>query len=266
MRIKVSHTTNYHFEVPLTYGVQKVRLSPKDRPDHKVLSWEIKFEGGASEGSFWDHNNNYTHLVRVDKDVQDLSIQSMGVVETENNNGIWGQHLGFLPLWHFRRQTALTEPGKVLKRLAKSVSFTPEKTLESLHHLSATILDQIPYRTGETHVGNSAEDAAELGLGVCQDHSHIFISCARQWGVPARYISGYLFMPESTDQSASHAWAEAWIEGLGWTGFDVSNGISPDEKYVRIASGLDYSEASPIAGVVRGGSQSSLSVQLSVQQ
>jgi transglutaminase-like putative cysteine protease len=85
-------------------------------------------------------------------------------------------------------------------------------------------------------------------------------------GYPARYVSGYLVMDDRVDQEAGHAWAEVHIEGLGWVGFDVSNGVSPDPRYVRVATGLDYGEAAPISGIVYGGRNESMVVQLQVQQ
>ncbi|MFT6009030.1 MAG: transglutaminase-like putative cysteine protease, partial [Parasphingorhabdus sp.] len=81
-----------------------------------------------------------------------------------------------------------------------------------------------------------------------------------------RYVSGYLMMSDRVDQDATHAWAEAHIQGLGWVGFDVSNGYSPDERYVRIATGLDYREASPISGMRYGSASEDMIVTLQVQQ
>ena len=101
---------------------------------------------------------------------------------------------------------------------------------------------------------------------MCQDHSHVFLGTVRALGFPARYVSGYLMMNDRVDQDASHAWAEAHVEGLGWVGFDISNGISPDERYVRIARGLDYGDALPAKGVVIGARDETLVVSIQVQQ
>jgi len=106
----------------------------------------------------------------------------------------------------------------------------------------------------------------EIGKGVCQDHSHIFIAAARQAGLPARYVSGYLYMPDHDDQDASHGWAEAHIDGLGWVGFDVSNGISPDTNYVRIAIGRDAQDATPVTGMRMGAGGATMVVSVQVQQ
>ena len=111
-----------------------------------------------------------------------------------------------------------------------------------------------------------AEDAIAAGAGVCQDHTHIFLACARRMGVPARYVSGYLMLDDRIAQEAMHAWAEGYIEGLGWVGFDVSNGISPDTRYVRVATGLDYHDAAPVSGRRIGGAGEKLEVAIDVTQ
>ena len=90
--------------------------------------------------------------------------------------------------------------------------------------------------------------------GVCQDHAHIFISAARARGVPARYVAGYLLAGEQANQQfETHAWAEAYVDELGWVGFDVTNGISPTDHYVRLCTGLDAHDAAPVRGIFSGG-------------
>jgi transglutaminase-like putative cysteine protease len=138
--------------------------------------------------------------------------------------------------------------------------------VDRLHALCGLIREAVTYETGASEPTWSAEDAMSDGRGVCQDHAHIFIACARHLGYPARYVSGYLMMDDTTDQTAMHAWGEAYLDGIGWVGFDVSNGISPDARYVRVATGLDYSDASPITGMRIGGLSETLGVQIKVVQ
>jgi transglutaminase-like putative cysteine protease len=135
-----------------------------------------------------------------------------------------------------------------------------------LHALSSVIRETVAYEVGASEADWSAEDALAAGKGVCQDHTHIFLSCARALGYPARYVSGYLMLNDRIVQDAMHAWAEAHIDGLGWVGFDVSNGISPDTRYVRVASGLDYADAAPVSGTRIGGNTETLSVAIDVVQ
>ena len=136
----------------------------------------------------------------------------------------------------------------------------------TLHQLSALVHAAIAYQIGETSAETTAEQALTRGAGVCQDHAHTFIAAARLLGIPARYVSGYLLMDGQIEQQAGHAWAEAHVPGLGWVGFDVSNAISPDRRYVRVATGADYRDAAPVTGISLGAGQAGLSVQLAVQQ
>jgi len=179
-------------------------------------------------------------------------------------NGIIGAHSGFTPLWLFTRSTALTQPADNLRELSKTL---PKNAgVSDFHNLSKTIGERVTYMTGTTEAITTAEQALNQGQGVCQDHAQIFITAARLAGHPARYVSGYLMMNDRVDQNATHAWAEVWLDGLGWTGFDVSNGISPDMRYVKLATGLDYKQAAPISGLTLGGTNESINVEVHVQQ
>ena len=129
-----------------------------------------------------------------------------------------------------------------------------------------TIETKVAYMVGATHAGTAAEEALKQGSGVCQDHAHIFVAAARMLGFPARYVSGYLMMNDTIDQAASHAWAEAYVEALGWVAFDASNGISPDERYVRMAVGRDYRDAMPVSGIRLGWAEEQLAVAITVEQ
>jgi transglutaminase-like putative cysteine protease len=168
-------------------------------------------------------------------------------------------------LWLYLRGNDVTEAGVRVRKVTSSLTGN-RGSLEWLHDLSSAIRETVTYKPGSSEVGWTAEQSLEAGHGVCQDHSHIFIACCRHAGIPARYISGYLMMNDRVEQDATHAWAEANIDGLGWVGFDVSNGISPDTRYVRVATGLDYSEAAPVSGTRFGDTRESLSVQVQVQQ
>ena len=128
------------------------------------------------------------------------------------------------------------------------------------------LADRIAYEPGATTVVTTAEEAFGTGRGVCQDLAHIFIACARRMGFPARYVSGYLMMDDRTQQAASHGWAEAHVEALGWVAFDVANRISPDDRYVRLAVGRDYRDAAPVIGIRLGQAVESLAVNITVEQ
>ena len=266
MRLAIRHTTKYRFNDPVAYGVQRLRLTPKTTQGQQILNWSMEYEGAKQELVYDDQNHNTVTLVSVLEGVTEVRVKCEGTVDTEDNAGVIGQHAGHLPLWAFLAQTKLTKPGSRIKALIGDVERSEEGMVETLHNLSATIRETVDYGTGKTNVSTTAEEAVAAGQGVCQDHAHIFISAARSLGIPARYVSGYLMMNDRIDQEATHAWAEAFVQNLGWVGFDISNQISPDPRYVRVATGRDYRDAAPITGISYGASTEDLTVDLAVEQ
>ena len=266
MILNVSHKTEYHFAEPPNYGLQQVRLTPQSHAGQNVLSWNLTFDGGYIECSFTDNNQNIVHLVSMNDGASHLTLIAEGQLEMRDVGGMMGAHTGYAPLWLFRRTTPLTAPGGGIAKLIKSVSDSGVTDIEKLHELSRLIGDEVKYEIGTSDTMTTAEEAIKAKSGVCQDHSHVFIAAARELGFPARYVSGYLMMTDRVDQNATHAWAEAHVPDLGWVGFDVSNQISPDARYVRVATGLDYEDASPISGITLGGHKNSITVDVQVQQ
>ncbi|MFB9150375.1 transglutaminase family protein [Roseovarius ramblicola] len=264
MRLIIRHETTYHFETPVKYGLQQLRKTPKSSHQQTVLSWRTHVTGGRRELSYEDEHNNTVELISYARDAQHLVLVSEGEVELSVNDGIVGRHRGTAPLWLYQQGTARTKAGEGVRSILRD---TPGSgSLDQLHALAAVIRARVAFQVGASEPDWGAEEAITKGQGVCQDHAHIFLSCARELGYPARYVSGYLMLNDRTAQEAMHAWAEAHVEGLGWVGFDVSNGISPDTRYVRVATGRDYSEAAPVSGTRVGGTGETLSVAIDVVQ
>ncbi|MEZ5736574.1 MAG: transglutaminase family protein [Novosphingobium sp.] len=266
MHLSVNHTTRYEFSEPVVRGLQRLRLRPKSTQGQQVLEWKMLLEGACEEVDYEDQHHNSTALVSVEPGVSTVTVTCSGKVNTADNSGIIGRHSGHMPLWAFLSQTPLTKPGPRMRALASSIDSKEDGKLDALHELSRQVLAEVRYEIGRTEVDTPAEEAMEAGHGVCQDHTHIFLGAARLLGIPARYVSGYLMMDDRIDQEAGHGWAEAFVDGLGWVGFDVSNGICPDARYVRVATGCDYREAAPVTGISYGPGESVLAVSLAVEQ
>jgi transglutaminase-like putative cysteine protease len=266
MRLAIRHTTRYRFTEPVKHGLQRLRLTPKETQGQLIVDWAMEYEGAHQELTYDDQHFNHVTLVSVADGAREVVITCRGTVETEDKAGVIGRHAGHLPLWAFLGHTELTSPGPRVRQLIAAVARSDEGMLPMLHDLSAAIRERVAYDTGHTQVDTCAEDAVAAGHGVCQDHAHIFIAAARALEIPARYVSGYLMMDDRIEQEATHAWAEAWVQGLGWVGFDVSNGISPDPRYVRVATGRDYRDAAPITGISFGSVAENLTVELAVEQ
>ena len=264
MRLSITHKTQYSYDAPVDYALQQVRLTPATTRQQTVREWNVQVDGGKAELTHNDQYNNHILLVSIEPGSDMVTLTASGEVETLDSNGVLGHVYGYAPLWHFLQPSELTRPGKAVRALARLVS--NDDVLSSLHNLSSEIARAVTYTTGQTYAATDAEQALQGGHGVCQDHAQIFISASRSAGVPARYVSGYLMMNDRIDQDATHAWAEAHIDGLGWVGFDVSNGISPDERYVRVATGRDYRDAAPVSGMRMGSANESMIVSVQVQQ
>lgn len=266
LTLQVRHTTHYAFAQPVVHALQRLRLTPKETHGQRIIDWRMSFENAVAELQYDDQHFNHVTLVSLTPGAREVSVTCEGTVETEDNAGVIGRHSGHLPLWSFLRQTPLTRPGPKLRAMLREIAApSAEAPLDFLHALSALIRARVTYETGRTHAATTAEEASAHGYGVCQDHAHIFIGAARASGIPARYVSGYLMMNDRIEQEATHAWAEAHVEGLGWVGFDVSNGISPDPRYVRVATGDDYRAAAPVTGISIGTADQVLTVGVAVE-
>ncbi|PXA83000.1 transglutaminase [Caulobacter sp. D4A] len=262
MRLKISHTTEYLYDEPVPYSLQRLRLTPVDGPGQKVLNWAVSVDGAKIEAGYADQFGNRVELVSMEGAEHTIRITASGEVETEDRAGVFGPHQGFCPLWLFLRETTRTKPGKLVRELARSLKGDSE--LAKMHALMEAIHETVAYAPGATGTETTAEQALEARTGVCQDHTHIFLAAARLLDIPARYISGYLLMEGTTEQAATHAWAEVHLPGLGWVGFDASNKICPNDSYVRVASGLCYRDCAPVSGIRLGPAGENLKVSLTV--
>lgn len=265
MRLKISHVTTYSYDSPDHYALLQLRVTPAAAHGQTVVEWASTITGGTKQLSFQDQFANHVDLVLVDRDATTVEVRSEGVIDTQDRAGVIGKNSGLAPVWLYTATTPATTLGPNLRKLVTQTrKLEVDSDLQRMHRLSAIILDMVPWHTGSTDSMTTAETALDAAKGVCQDHAHIMIAVARALGYPARYVSGYLFMDGHTEQDASHAWCEIFLDPLGWVGFDVSNGISPDDRYVRVALGMDYADAAPIHGHRMGSGAEAMNVRLQV--
>ena len=251
MELLVHHQTTYHYETPATQVALLLRLQPSQLDCQIPRQWEITVNGEPVPApilnGFGDGEAFYQHR----RPVREIVIVACGMVQTQGRNGVVAGFRQEAPLPVFLRQTALTRPDGALVAFAQSVG--GDSNLARLHALSTLVRDRVGYSVGSTSTASTAAEALAQGLGVCQDQTHVFVSAARILGIPARYVAGYL-LADNADQALreTHAWAEAWVEGLGWVGFDPTNGLCVTDHYVRLSCGLDAHEAAPVRGSAYG--------------
>jgi transglutaminase-like putative cysteine protease len=266
MQLRVFHRTGYRYSAPISYAIQTLRLTPVPYDGLVILDWRIAADGGRALPSLVDGLGNILHCHSIDRPHRETAITAEGVVETRRTDGVVTGAPEPLPPPFFMRTTPLTTADAPIVHLAHGAA-TGSDTIERLHRLMLGIHETLVYEPGHTDTGTTAIVALERGRGVCQDHAHLFIAASRALGIPARYVSGYLWPgTEAAPHDASHAWAEAFVAGLGWVGFDAANGICPDATYVRVAVGLDYWATAPVRGVRRGGGSEEMRVEVQVRR
>jgi transglutaminase-like putative cysteine protease len=264
MLIRVEHATSYKYSEPLVATTQYLRMTPLSGRTQAVESWALTCPG-ATMTPWQDQYGNACHTLTVPNTVDHLGIKVCGLVRTRDTSGVVGTASSELPSMLYLRETPYTAVTGSIRSFAES--FAPhleEDLIKTLHEVMLGIADKVDYSPGDTHVHTTGAEALEQGRGVCQDHAHIFCAVCRVLDVPARYVSGYLTHGLGHEaHAASHAWAEAFVDSLGWVGFDPTNRACPDESYVRTAVGLDYSEAGPVRGVRAGGGVETMTVRVS---
>jgi transglutaminase-like putative cysteine protease len=268
MRLRISHTTTYRYETPPAVVTQLLRKTPRNHDGQYVINWRLDISRDCQLHRHEDAFGNITHAFTAEGPFAELSIAVEGEVETQDSNGMITGAIERFPPEFYLRETELTQPDMAITEFANSIrAGNGSDTLALLHELLNALNREIAFDTDPTHVSTTAAEAFTLRRGVCQDLTHIFITAARRIGIPARYIGGHFYRADGvTAQEAGHAWAEVYIDNLGWVGFDATNGICTTDAHVRVAVGLDYLGAAPVRGTRFGGGGETLNVAVNVDQ
>ena len=262
MILSVQHVTTYHYAAPVRGVVQSHRLCPSVFDGQKTLAWQVMVSDGIRGGSFRDGAGDWIETWAVRGPVDAISVAVQGQVETADLSGLLKGHRENVPPEAYLRDTEATRADGAIAALATDAGGT--EPLDRAHRLSGAVSKAVVWRPGTTWSRTSAAQALAQGEGVCQDHAQVLIAAARLGDIPARYVTGYL-MATGASGEAAHAWAELWIKGLGWIGFDPANECCPDDRYIRLGSGYDAQDAAMIRGVSRGSGAEKLDVTVAVQ-
>jgi transglutaminase-like putative cysteine protease len=271
MRIRISHTTTDVYDTTPTVVTQILRLTPRNHDGQYVCNWRIDLSRDCQLHQHDDAFGNITHVFTAEGPFEELSVMVEGEVDTQDTKGVVTGSVERFPPEFFLRETALTQIDTAITDFAESARSDngkdPKDSLSLLHTLMTALNKEMTFDTDPTHVATTAAEAFKLRRGVCQDLTHIFITAARELGLPARYVGGHFYRVDGvTAQEAGHAWAEVYVENLGWVGFDPTNGICTTEAHVRVAVGLDYLGAAPVRGTRFGGGGEALKVAVHVDQ
>ncbi len=267
MRLKIRHESHYTYGMPAASAVQILRLTPRSHDGQFVRRWRLEIDADCRLVRDEDAFGNITHTFSVDGPVKAMKILAEGEIDTADRQGVIQGAAERFPLNFWLRETPLTRVEPALRDYARQIAFGEGgDRLATVHALMAAINGDFSFMIGETNVATSAMEVFQQKSGVCQDLAHVFIACARSLGIPARYAGGYYLRTDTETQEAGHAWAEAYLDGLGWVGFDPANGVCIGERYARVAIGQDYLDAAPIRGARIGGDDEQLTVNVEVKQ
>ena len=276
---QVEHVSDFRYTEAAHGSVMLLRLRPREDRGQRVLAFSLDTDPVALPTALDDAFGNACHLFDVHQEHRRSVIRSRARVEVAGaperlEAGDWralAEAADPVRYWEFLNPSRFARPGPALDAFATShaIERGPEP-LGTLLKASATLHSVFSYTPGSTGVDSPIEHVLESGRGVCQDYTHVLISLARSWGIPARYVSGYMHLEgaagERTPAGASHAWAECLLPGIGWLGIDPTNDTLADHRHIRVAVGRDYADAAPTRGTVFGGGETTLEVRVSVAE
>lgn len=262
MELHIRHETVYRYGESVKRSVQNLRLTPRRDPVQRALSWSIAAPGRQHEQI--DAYGNVVHLLTLDEPHREIRIVVNGIVETDDHEGRVLPNDGKLSPLTYLAETPLTRADAAIQRFTAERLPAAGDRRAGLLKLASAVSETIRYERGVTDVHESATRAFARGMGVCQDQTHVFIAACRAAGVPARYVSGYLYTGKD-GEVASHAWADAWLGAEdGWMPIDVTHRTLAGGRHCRLAVGRDYLDACPIRGVRRGGGAEEMKVAVTI--
>jgi Transglutaminase-like enzymes, putative cysteine proteases len=268
MRLEIVHSTRYRYSGPIAESVMELRLRPMDGNGQRCLEFELDVSSRTEPRTYRDGYGNNVHYFNLVRPHTRLSVTSRSVVETGRERDTDpGEDLvhDFLRF----RSPVKDVPGvrQLASRHPISEPSSGPSVEQALDELTLAISRDFAYDRAVTNVYSAVDDVLALRAGVCQDFAHLFTAVARAMGVPARYVSGYIHAPgASGPATASHAWAEAWVPGGGWVGYDATHPVRTSEYHVRLAVGRDYTDAAPTRGVYVGSATGTMEVRVRTRE
>jgi transglutaminase-like putative cysteine protease len=281
MFYSIRHVTRFRYSGPVRESVMELRMQPRSEGPQTLRSFQISTNPRAQLYAYTDHLGNAVYHFNMLREHEELRIEAQATVEITHGKA-WPEALDALE-WsrynafnlsddHFDmlEPSGFARPSRELDSFMKIADLEKPSgdPLSALRTLQRGIYDSFEYEPGVTEVNSPIEVALEQRRGVCQDFAHIMTAIARNWGIPCRYVSGYLYHKGNRDRSAAnatHAWVEAYLPSLGWVGFDPTNNIMGCERHVRAAVGRDYADVPPTRGTYKGGADSELSIAVSLE-
>ncbi len=284
MLLEVRHVTQYQYDEPVRESVMELWMQPQKGARQRLISFELELDPAAQLFSYADAFGNAVYHFDVPLAHDRLTITARSAVETQASPalpaaldpGEWdrlrsdfvrGENFDFLRPHGFAVETPALRAFIAEKDLAGPRARDP---LTAVKELALCVYESFGYEAGVTRADSPIDEVLKSRKGVCQDFAHVMLAICRAWGIPARYVSGYLFTDrkggDRSDPDATHAWVEVFLPSLRWVGFDPTNNTETGERHIACAIGRDYSDVPPSRGVYKGEAESLLAVGVTVRR
>ncbi|HMJ10691.1 MAG TPA: transglutaminase family protein [Polyangiaceae bacterium] len=286
-RYKILHTTRYEYEALVLHAHHLAYLKPRSMLTQRVDAFTLHVDPVPLMAvALCDYFGNDCHELELLSAHDALTVTCSSLVDLSVPERELGPHekltweaaaqrlasdRELIAFREFCFDSPLVRAHPQLARYAAD-TFSPERPLLSaLLELNRRIHEEFTYDNTVSDVSTPLAKVLQYRRGVCQDFAHLLLGCLRSLGLSGRYVSGYLETlpprgkPRLVGADASHAWVSAYVPDYGWLDLDPTNGIVPGERHITLAYGRDFSDVSPLRGVVLGGGSHRLSVSVDVE-
>lgn len=279
MFYSIRHHTKFLYSAPIRESIMELRMQPRSEGASRCLWFDVQITPTPHLGAYRDCWENTVHFFDVPGLHEELQISTRAIIEVapESDDSpallvSWEEldaDVQAGDFWDFLLPSRFAQPTELLRALMSDWDVERrDDPLGVLDELRARIYGEFSYAPLSTRADSPIDEALDARRGVCQDFTHIFITLAREIGIPCRYVSGYLHHAQ-TDRSlsnATHAWAEAWLPDRGWIGFDPTNNSRAGARHIRTAVGRDYADVPPTRGIYKGRAITTLNVEVEVER
>jgi transglutaminase-like putative cysteine protease len=289
MVYQATHTTRYRYQSPVSQSQSEARLTPRTFPGQTLHEFRIRMQ---PEPAVLEHREDYfgneVTSFAVFKTHEHFSATATSIVEVEarpwqaiptisweaTRDHVAGHTEGepdsaMLDPYEFVFDSPYVAAGPELGDYARPSFPAGRPVADAVTELSHRIHSEFRYAPKSTSIDMPLLEVLGNRCGVCQDFAHVMIAVARSWGIPTRYVSGYLHHRRKgqyrSGEDATHAWVEAYLPSLGWLGFDPTNDIEAGERHIRVAVGRDYADVPPTRGTYKGEAESELAISVTVE-
>ena len=283
MRLDICYRTRFAFDAPVRESQNEMRACPVSDERQQLLIYRVVVEPAARMLSFTDYWGTRVDHFGVTDAHTALEVTAEASVETQDPPPVTaGPPLDTLRVPGFRdkheeflKASPHTDWNDELARAARSLAeANGSDVVSAATEVSRFVGNELSYEPGATEIGEPIADIAAKGVGVCQDYAHLAVALCRSIGIPARYVSGYLF--SSDDRTGSidgdlvrvqtHAWFEAAVPSLGWLPLDPTNQLAVGRQHVKIGHGRDYDDVPPLRGVYSGPGTPTVEASVEIRQ